>query len=883
MIVLSVVASTTMLPAQEQVAGTVKDSAGNPVISASVSITDTISGAGLDFSRTDGKGQFMLLIPTGTGIRGLAVKVVATGYTKALLALTEPLQPVNVILRRIVNELPPVTVRNTSLVRFKGDTLSYTASDFSDQHDRVIGDVLKKIPGIEIADNGIIKYQGKAINYFYIDGDNLLDGRYSIATNNIPSGIVDKVQVIERNQHIKMLNGIVLSEMPAINITIKDKSKINLVNTAKIAVGMPQLYNVELVNMAFRSRFKAINTLKANNTGTDLLDEAKSLGQLNPAATGEVQMPLLTAGIGALPEVNKKRYLFNRSGIINLNNLVKTKNELSFRLSGHYLPDRQQQEYNYQSIYFLPGDTISIKESRNLYATRKNLQLQLSADKNTSNRFFNNTLIINYQHSAERSSLQANNSPVNQELTDRLFSIANYLHVIKIVGKKQIIDFFSYLNYDNRPQELVVSPGLHKDLLNNGTTYKQSVQKTAVPVYLLHHYLNYRKSSGRFSQTYKAGILYQRSDILSELKIFQNNGTATLLPINFSNNLEWTNRKIYIDARYEWQTERNLLSVVLPFQHNHITYQDTGLQKRAGTDRLFVTPSIFWRYRIGKEHVLSAHSAYDTRLSSSSDVYSGTIMNNYRSFLSNDVPIQQTDVYSIGSSFEFKRTIKMFFVRASYNFSESIANFMYASNISNNILQRVTIPMRNSIYAHNATFDISNYIFSLKTSVSGGYLHSQTHFQQQQNGGLFPVKTISDNLSLRFRLKLLSSVTFNYETHYGWTKTSVNNEKGPYVQASRLTRQLLNVDIFLSERLSLNMRNEYYHNMQALQPASSFNFADAYIRYKILKPFTDLEFSCQNLTNTDAFTMVYTSANVLATNSFRLRPRMWLLRISFGF
>ena len=68
-------------------------------------------------------------------------------------------------------------------IRQAGDTLNYMVESFSDANDRTIGDVLKKMPGIQVKDDGAILYQDRPINKFYIENADLLQGRYGIATN----------------------------------------------------------------------------------------------------------------------------------------------------------------------------------------------------------------------------------------------------------------------------------------------------------------------------------------------------------------------------------------------------------------------------------------------------------------------------------------------------------------------------------------------------------------------------------------------------------------------------------------------------------------------------------------------------------------------------
>lgn len=58
--------------------------------------------------------------------------------------------------------------------QWNGDTLSYLVGAYQEQGDRVIGDVLKRMPGIEVSNDGGIKYNGKAIRKFYVEEMDLL-------------------------------------------------------------------------------------------------------------------------------------------------------------------------------------------------------------------------------------------------------------------------------------------------------------------------------------------------------------------------------------------------------------------------------------------------------------------------------------------------------------------------------------------------------------------------------------------------------------------------------------------------------------------------------------------------------------------------------------
>ena len=57
-----------------------------------------------------------------------------------------------------------------------------------------MADVLRRLPGVEVAENGSIKYNGEPINKFYIDGSDFVNDRYGVATNNISPDDVSSVK-----------------------------------------------------------------------------------------------------------------------------------------------------------------------------------------------------------------------------------------------------------------------------------------------------------------------------------------------------------------------------------------------------------------------------------------------------------------------------------------------------------------------------------------------------------------------------------------------------------------------------------------------------------------------------------------------------------------
>ena len=151
----------------------------------------------------------------------------------------------------------------------------------------------------------------KPINRFYIDGDNLLDGKYNIATQGIPNDMVSKVQVLENHQPINALKNAVKSESAAMNIVLKDKARLKIMGNGDLALGSPSVYNTTVNTMLFKKQVKFMNYIKLNNTGVDLAYETiNHFGSENQAPSS-----LVSATTGGNPDISRKRYLFNNAGV----------------------------------------------------------------------------------------------------------------------------------------------------------------------------------------------------------------------------------------------------------------------------------------------------------------------------------------------------------------------------------------------------------------------------------------------------------------------------------------------------------------------------------------------------------------------------------------
>ena len=189
------------------------------------------------YADTDEKGQYKLEFKSDAD--SVTVSVSGFGIGNQARVVANRSQRLNFTVKEEMTELKEVSVK-AEKIRQNGDTISYNVAAYTEQGDRVIGDVLKRMPGIEVSESGGIKYNGKAIKKFYVEEMDLLQGRYGLATNNINAKDVASVQVMEHHQSVKMLEGKELTDDVAINLKLKDAAKGTVAVNTMMGAGAQQ-------------------------------------------------------------------------------------------------------------------------------------------------------------------------------------------------------------------------------------------------------------------------------------------------------------------------------------------------------------------------------------------------------------------------------------------------------------------------------------------------------------------------------------------------------------------------------------------------------------------------------------------------------------------
>ncbi|PTM12049.1 MAG: TonB-dependent receptor [Bacteroidetes bacterium] len=216
---LLIVVSTTF--AQIKVEGIVKDSIGSPLELANVIAINQDTKILDSYGITNDAGRYKLNLNENTKYE-IQVSYIGMKTAKEIVDTKSDDIDKDFTLFED-NALDAVELTYEMPVSIKGDTLVYNADSFKTGTERKLEDVLKNLPGVEINEDGQIEVEGKVVSKVMVEGKEFFDGDTKLATKNIPSNAVDKVQVLKNYAEVGQLSGVTNNQDNiAINIKLKE-------------------------------------------------------------------------------------------------------------------------------------------------------------------------------------------------------------------------------------------------------------------------------------------------------------------------------------------------------------------------------------------------------------------------------------------------------------------------------------------------------------------------------------------------------------------------------------------------------------------------------------------------------------------------------------
>lgn len=839
-----------------------------PVVAATVTVKTIHEGKVLGYASTDDGGRFSITYQLGTDsievtARGMAIETISLRVRSGepFLSLKAKSKVMN--LKEVIVAAPKI--------RQRGDTIDYTVSQFTDVTDRTIEDVLKKMPGIKVLSSGQITYQDRPISKFYIEGLDLLKGKYGLATKNLDASKVASVQVLENHQPIKVLKDVELPDEAAINLKLKKSALGAFFVNAQVGVGLPfPLLSNELIGMRFAEKSQQMAVLKNDNSGRNISSEVVSFYDQENFE----RRPFFSVMQPSTPPIDRQHSLFNESYLYSLNHLRAITKERHLTVNANYLDGKERATGESYSEIFMPTGLVNISEMMRTENRKRNLDVALTYEDNGEERYFYNKLNIAHRNGLEEGEL-IGTSTVDQTLELPSIYIADRFHLKRRKAKK-MGNIDAGLLHTSQKNRFYVHPisspfGGGSDRLLEESGYKMTQGDVATSWGL--------NREGYWSHF---GLSAKVTDVTIETQQRWEDPLGT--PAARADSLENDYRRTRLDLgfSYEWSLGKfsnGMLTVKLPVTYSFVKRSDrvepTRLEDGSRHFLLF-SPSLFFSYFLSSKKTLSFNIVTNSDIGSPETDLRGYVMGNYRSLRRNKgvLPKNRRGVGYGRYSYKNPLTTLFFTItgNASLTWSNVMPNVTFNGIMSS--VEQVEKPHYQKGYGLGVTMGKS--LSALSTDMSLALKYNGTDGKVLRNNFLAGTNYHSLTLSPQWTTSIGSRVVAKYDLNYSVGRYQIGEEVMPMMHS---VRQSMEVAMVPLNRVILSLGAKHYYNNQIYGDGKSAWFANSSLRYKTDKMECRLDWT--NMLNTSAFqTYMQNSMGVYQTR-YQLRPAEVLLRVRF--
>lgn len=251
------------------VSGTVMDGELNePMASAAVALlkVDSTLAAGVS---TDFNGKFKLSAKSGSYI----LRVSFMGYRTVYQNLTLSKQKSNVTLAPITMNVNPVMLKGAEItarqskVEMKEDTFVYNSSAYRVPEGSALEELVKKLPGAEVDEDGTIKINGKEVKKIMVDGKEFFNNDTKMAMKNLPTNIIDKIKAYDKQSDYSKMTGIDDGEEETVlDLSIKKGMNQGWMTNVDLGYGTEDRYTGKVMVNRFTDRLQLSLIGSMNNT-----------------------------------------------------------------------------------------------------------------------------------------------------------------------------------------------------------------------------------------------------------------------------------------------------------------------------------------------------------------------------------------------------------------------------------------------------------------------------------------------------------------------------------------------------------------------------------------------------------------------------------------
>ena len=705
---------------QIKLEGYVKDSIGNRLELANVIAINKATSALDSYGITNEDGRYKLNLKKNT-IYSIQVSYIGMkSAAERLETLTSDITKDFVLQED--NLLDEVELTYEMPVTVSGDTLTYNADSFNKGTERKLEDVLENLPGVEINDDGQVEVEGKVVTKVMVEGKDFFDGDSKLATKNIPSNAVDKVQVLKNYAEVGQLSGVTNNQNNvALNIKLKEGKKNfwfgNILGGGGEPEVHPKIDNLYLIQpkLFYYSPEYSLNFIgDLNNIGEVAFTRRDYFnftgGFKRPSATSGTSINLGNNDIGFLTlQNNRAKDINTKFGAANFSWSPKS----SLDLGGFaiFSNSRNELQENRSIQYTDAGIGIPNEETQSNTFQENNLgMLKLSTkyQPDTNNQLEYEIFGQLSQSEQDQRFFSSINQSIDQIEEVTPFNLSQNLNYYYTLDDKNIFaleaqhvlkdedplynaileDKFSY---DDTAENL----GLDQFQSNYNLSQEKRVQSNQLDAKLDYWRILNKKSNLNFT----LGTVFSHQKFDSNIFQFLDDGSlhdSSPTDVSDVNSIDYRFTDLYLGLHYRLKTG---IFTVTPGISGHVYNVNNTQFGQKATDNFFrFLPDLNVIVQLKKSETLNLNYRMQTQFTDVSNFASGLVLNNYNSLFSGNPYLENALSHNVSLFYYSFNMFNYTNVFASLNYNKSIDNIRTQSVFQPGSVIRVSTPF-NSPFA----------------------------------------------------------------------------------------------------------------------------------------------------------------------------------------
>lgn len=847
--------------------GKITDIDNKNIQNASVSILDE-NGDSFEYSFTSENGEYVLRFQKSEHVK-MTLVITCLGYSKTSKLITVVSQVQNFVLEKKVETLKEVIVEASQKIKKEQDTTTIKVASFGNKTEQTLEDVLKKLPGIEVQQDGSIKAHGVAIDKLLIEGEDMFDKNYKLLTKNLDANVLDAVQIIddyEDNPVLKKMNN---SDKVALNLKLKKGKKNIWFGNVTLGAGIvSQNRWKESLNLGLiRKEIKLFYLADYNNLGEKATDLVSSNVMENDIFSEDrleyTAKSLFTINSNEIGLFSKTQSIFNISFLNSLSFTKKIKKNLSLRGVAYLANDKQNQNSFAETNYNFGTNPISFTEN-SFYKSRNSLasiELELKYYPDDKN-YITNLFLFKEHPSKTNNNLLFNTSEINQSSKNNNYTFYNHFNHTLQLDHNKILNNYIYFGNDKMEENAkIISPLLNSFLEANSGEVIQ--QKSNNSLFYIGDKTKLITQFDNVDITNSLHFEYSKEILANQFRIVEQR-----FP-DYENNLNLNKIKVSFDnaVRYNFSKKINFTA--------SLNLQNTNFNTSIDNKNFWiVNPTILLNIKKTRFGNFTVSYSENNDLPEINQLTSNFQLMDYRSFLkgtSFQNPLKNSVTQFTYSIYQDQ---KRFSVNTGIIYMKSKTILNTASTITNdfNFSSSVQTPGGDNF---NFNFSVVNYLRKLKLASKIETIHNWNTSPFSVNNDVFLIaKNYSNTIKYTATTYFKKGINFDGGFAYHFNKSVFDSN----TNENRTKDVFLNLNYPISEVLLAECNNaSYFVNNQ------NYTFSNLVLNYNPLESRFSFRLIFNNILNEDKFTFVTLNNFTFYQSSVDLVPRYLLGTVKYRF